>query len=89
MVHSETSTGVASRIAEIRNAMDHSNHPALLLVDTISSLASIDYRHQEWGVDVTVFRGRNGFSLAEIPSSRGGVRAALDYLAGTRKTIDK
>jgi alanine-glyoxylate transaminase/serine-glyoxylate transaminase/serine-pyruvate transaminase len=63
VVHNETSTGVASRIAEIRNAMDHSNHPALLLVDTISSLASIDYRHQEWGVDVTVCCSQKGLML--------------------------
>jgi len=63
VVHNETSTGVASRIAEIRNAMDHSNHPALLLVDTISSLASIDYRHQEWGVDVTICCSQKGLML--------------------------
>ncbi|HJT08078.1 MAG TPA: aminotransferase class V-fold PLP-dependent enzyme, partial [Stellaceae bacterium] len=52
-VHNETSTGVTSRIAELRAAMDRVRHPALLLVDTISSLASMDYRHDEWGVDVT------------------------------------
>src|ERR671933_1825787 len=52
VVHNETSTGVASRVAEVRAAMDAAAHPALLLVDTISSLASIDYRHDEWGVDV-------------------------------------
>src|SRR5207253_10550779 len=50
----ETSTGVASRIAEIREAIDRARHPALLMVDTISSLASIDYRHDAWKVDVTV-----------------------------------
>ena len=54
VVHNETSTGVASRIGDIRKAMDNANHPALLMVDTISSLASIDYRHEEWKVDVTV-----------------------------------
>src|SRR5271163_3196704 len=54
VVHNETSTGVTSRIAEIRKAMDAAAHPALLLVDTISSLGSADYRHDEWGVDVTV-----------------------------------
>ncbi len=48
-VHNETSTGVTSRIAEVRAAIDRTGHPALLLVDTISSLASIDYRHDEWG----------------------------------------
>jgi alanine-glyoxylate transaminase/serine-glyoxylate transaminase/serine-pyruvate transaminase len=54
VVHNETSTGVASRVAEIRPAMDAASHDALLLVDTISSLGSIDYRHDEWGVDVTI-----------------------------------
>src|SRR5690349_4640931 len=54
VVHNETSTGVASRIPEVRAAMDAAGHGALLLVDTISSLGSIDYRHDEWGVDVTV-----------------------------------
>src|SRR4029077_1510301 len=49
VVHNETSTGAVSRIAEIRRAMDRVAHPALLMVDTISSLASIDYRHDEWG----------------------------------------
>ena len=54
VVHNETSTGVTSRIAEIRQAIDRARHPALFMVDTISSLASMDYRHAEWGVDVTV-----------------------------------
>src|SRR4051812_47754156 len=54
VVHNETSTGCTSRIPEIRKAIDATGHPALLFVDTISSLASIDYRHDEWGVDVTV-----------------------------------
>jgi alanine-glyoxylate transaminase/serine-glyoxylate transaminase/serine-pyruvate transaminase len=63
VVHNETSTGVTSRVAEIRHAMDHAKHPALLLVDTISSLASIDYRHEEWGVDVTVCCSQKGLML--------------------------
>lgn len=63
IVHNETSTGVASRIAEIRGAMDRADHPALLMVDTISSLASIDYRHDEWGVDVTVAGSQKGLML--------------------------
>ncbi len=63
VVHNETSTGVASRIAEIRRAIDHANHPALFLVDTISSLGSIDYRHDEWGVDVTVSCSQKGLML--------------------------
>jgi alanine-glyoxylate transaminase/serine-glyoxylate transaminase/serine-pyruvate transaminase len=63
VVHNETSTGVASRIAEIRKAMDRAQHPALLMVDTISSLASIDFRHDEWGVDVTVGGSQKGLML--------------------------
>ncbi len=63
IVHNETSTGVTSRIAEIRQAIDRSNHPALLMVDTISSLASMDYRHDEWGVDVTVAGSQKGLML--------------------------
>jgi alanine-glyoxylate transaminase / serine-glyoxylate transaminase / serine-pyruvate transaminase len=63
VVHNETSTGVTSRIGEIRAAMDRAGHPALLLVDTISSLASIDYRHDDWGVDVTVGGSQKGLML--------------------------
>src|SRR5690349_22301773 len=60
VVHNETSTGVTSRIGQIRRALDQAKHPALLMVDTISSLASIDYRHDEWGVDVTVAGSQKG-----------------------------
>jgi len=63
VVHNETSTGTTSRIALIRKAIDAAAHPALLLVDTISSLASIDYRHDEWGVDVTVAGSQKGLML--------------------------
>ncbi len=63
VVHNETSTGVTSRIPEVRAAMDRARHPALLMVDTISSLASIDYRHDEWGVDVTVGGSQKGLML--------------------------
>ncbi|MFE0426621.1 pyridoxal-phosphate-dependent aminotransferase family protein, partial [Streptomyces sp. NPDC058953] len=63
VVHNETSTGVTSRIAEIRRAIDDAGHPALLLVDTISSLGSIDYRHDAWGVDVTVSCSQKGLML--------------------------
>ena len=63
VVHNETSTGVTSRIAEIRRAIDRSGHPALFMVDTISSLGSIDYRHDEWGVDVTVGGSQKGLML--------------------------
>jgi alanine-glyoxylate transaminase/serine-glyoxylate transaminase/serine-pyruvate transaminase len=63
VVHNETSTGVVSRIAEVRKAIDAAKHPALLMVDTISSLASLDYRHDEWGVDVTVGGSQKGLML--------------------------
>ena len=63
VVHNETSTGVVSRIAEVRKAIDAARHPALFMVDTISSLASIDYRHDEWGVDVTVAGSQKGLML--------------------------
>ncbi|MHA6626827.1 pyridoxal-phosphate-dependent aminotransferase family protein [Pseudonocardia sichuanensis] len=63
VVHNETSTGVTSRVPEVRAALDAAGHPALLLVDTISSLASIDYRHDEWGVDVTVAGSQKGLML--------------------------
>ena len=62
-VHNETSTGVTSRIPAIREAIDRAGHPALFMVDTISSLASIDYRHDEWGVDVTVAGSQKGLML--------------------------
>ena len=63
VVHNETSTGATSRIDEVRRAIDAARHPALLMVDTISSLASIDYRHDEWGVDVTVGGSQKGLML--------------------------
>jgi alanine-glyoxylate transaminase / serine-glyoxylate transaminase / serine-pyruvate transaminase len=63
VVHNETSTGVTSRVAAIRQAIDRAKHPALFMVDTISSLGSIDYRHDEWGVDVTVAGSQKGLML--------------------------
>ena len=63
VVHNETSTGVTSKIPEVRKAIDRVNHPALLLVDTVSGLGSIDYRHDEWGVDVTVAGSQKGLML--------------------------
>ncbi len=63
VVQNETSTGVASRIPEIRKAIDNARHPALFLVDTISSLASMEYRHDAWGVDVTVAGSQKGLML--------------------------
>jgi alanine-glyoxylate transaminase/serine-glyoxylate transaminase/serine-pyruvate transaminase len=63
VLHNETATGCLSPIAEIRKAIDRANHPALYLVDTISSLASADYRHDEWGVDVTVGGAQKGLMM--------------------------
>jgi alanine-glyoxylate transaminase / serine-glyoxylate transaminase / serine-pyruvate transaminase len=63
VVHNETSTGVVSRIGDVRGAIDAAKHPALYMVDTISSLASLDYRHDEWGVDVTVAGSQKGLML--------------------------
>jgi alanine-glyoxylate transaminase / serine-glyoxylate transaminase / serine-pyruvate transaminase len=63
IVHNETSTGVTSNVARIRSAIDDASHPALLLVDTISSLGSIDFRHDEWRVDVTVSCSQKGLML--------------------------
>jgi alanine-glyoxylate transaminase/serine-glyoxylate transaminase/serine-pyruvate transaminase len=63
VVHNETSTGVTSDIAAVRRAIDAAKHPALLLVDTISGLASADYRHDEWGVDVSISGSQKGLML--------------------------
>jgi alanine-glyoxylate transaminase / serine-glyoxylate transaminase / serine-pyruvate transaminase len=63
VVHNETSTGVTTRVGQIRQAMDRAGHPALLLVDTVSSLACMDYRHDEWGVDVCVSGSQKGLML--------------------------
>ncbi|HTQ83239.1 MAG TPA: aminotransferase class V-fold PLP-dependent enzyme, partial [Pseudolabrys sp.] len=62
-LHNETSTGCLSSVADVRKAVDRAGHPALLMVDTISSLASTDYRHDEWGVDVTVGGAQKGLML--------------------------
>lgn len=63
IVHNETSTGVTSKVARVRDAIDRAGHPALFLVDTISGLASVDYRHDEWGVDVTITGSQKGLML--------------------------
>jgi alanine-glyoxylate transaminase / serine-glyoxylate transaminase / serine-pyruvate transaminase len=63
VVHNETSTGVLSDVAAVRKAIDANKHPALLMVDTISSLACADYRHDEWGVDVTISGSQKGLML--------------------------
>jgi alanine-glyoxylate transaminase / serine-glyoxylate transaminase / serine-pyruvate transaminase len=76
-VHNETSTGITSRIDAVRLAMDQVEHPALLMVDTISSLASIDYRQDEWGVDVTVAGSQKGLMLPPGLSFNAVSRKAL------------
>jgi alanine-glyoxylate transaminase / serine-glyoxylate transaminase / serine-pyruvate transaminase len=63
ILHNETATGCLSDVAAIRKAIDSAKHPALYLVDTISSLASVDYRHDEWGVDVTIGGAQKGLML--------------------------
>ena len=78
VVHNETSTGVASRIAAIRDAIDRAGHPALYLVDTISSLGSIDYRHDAWGVDVTVGGSQKGLMLPPGLAFNAVSKKALD-----------
>jgi len=84
VVHNETSTGVASRIAEVRQAIDRVGHPALYMVDTISSLASIDYRHDEWGVDVTVGGSQKGLMLPPGLSFNAVSEKALAATQGAR-----
>jgi alanine-glyoxylate transaminase/serine-glyoxylate transaminase/serine-pyruvate transaminase len=63
LVHNETSTGVANDVAAVRAAIDRAGHDALLMVDTVSSLASMDYRHDEWGVDITIAGSQKGLML--------------------------
>jgi len=77
-VHNETSTGVVSNIPALRRAIDSAQHPALLLVDTISSLGSIDYRHEEWGVDVTIACSQKGLMLPPGLSFNAVSAKALD-----------
>jgi alanine-glyoxylate transaminase/serine-glyoxylate transaminase/serine-pyruvate transaminase len=78
VVHNETSTAVTSRVGEIRAAIDRTGHPALYLVDTISSLGSIDYRHDEWKVDVTVAGSQKGLMLPPGISFNAVSQKALD-----------
>jgi alanine-glyoxylate transaminase/serine-glyoxylate transaminase/serine-pyruvate transaminase len=84
VVHNETSTGATSRIDEVRRAIDAAAHPALLFVDTISSLASIDYRHDEWGVDVTVACSQKGLMLPPGLSFNAVSAKALDAAKSAR-----
>lgn len=81
VVHNETSTGVTSRIAEIRKAIDNARHPALFLVDTVSSLACMEYKHDEWGVDVTVAGSQKGLML---PPGLGFNAASEKALAASK-----
>lgn len=78
VVHNETSTGVTNRIAAIRDAIDAAKHPALFMVDCVSSLGSIDYRHDEWKVDVTVAGSQKGLMLPPGLSFNAVSARALD-----------
>ena len=82
VVHNETSTGVVSRIADLRRAMNRSGHPALLIVDAISSLASIDLRHDEWEIDVTVCGSQKGLM---VPPGLGFNAVSEKALAAKRR----
>jgi alanine-glyoxylate transaminase/serine-glyoxylate transaminase/serine-pyruvate transaminase len=84
VVHNETSTGVTSRIPDVRAAIDRAAHPALFMVDTISSLASIDYRHDEWRVDVTVAGSQKGLMLPPGLSFNAISAKALSASKGAR-----
>ena len=86
-LHNETSTGVTSNIAKIRQAMDSAKHPALLMVDTISSLASIDYCHDDWKVDVTVGGSQKGLLLPPGLSFNAVSQKALE--ANKKSTMQK
>ena len=79
--HNETSTGVVTDIAAVRAAMDRADHPALLMVDTVSSLGSMEYRHDEWGVDVTVAASQKGLMLPPGLSFNAVSPKALDASA--------
>lgn len=74
VVHNETSTGLTSRVAQVRRAIDAADHPARLLVDSISGLSSADLRHDEWGIDVTVACSQKGLMLAPGPRPHGNIR---------------
>ncbi len=84
--HNETATGVASDIAAVRKAMDAAGHPALLFVDTVSSLASLDYRHDEWRVDLTISGSQKGLML---PAGLGLVCASPKALAASKTATSR
>jgi alanine-glyoxylate transaminase / serine-glyoxylate transaminase / serine-pyruvate transaminase len=83
-VHNETSTGITSNIAALRRAMNDAQHPALLMVDAVSSLAAIDYRHDEWGVDVTVAGSQKGLMLPPGLGFNAVSQKALDAAKTSR-----
>jgi alanine-glyoxylate transaminase/serine-glyoxylate transaminase/serine-pyruvate transaminase len=87
VVHNETSTGVTTDVAAIRKAMDAAGHPALLMVDTVSSLGSIDYRHDEWGVDVAVAGSQKGLMLP--PGLAFNAVSEKAVQAGRRATLPR
>jgi alanine-glyoxylate transaminase/serine-glyoxylate transaminase/serine-pyruvate transaminase len=87
VLHNETATGITSNIEKIRKAIDSAKHPALLLVDTISSLASIDYRHDEWKVDVTIAGSQKGLLLPPGLSFNAISQKALN--AYSKSTMQK
>ena len=84
VVHNETSTGVTSNIPEVRKAIDRAGHPALLVVDTISGLGSIDYRHDAWGVDITVAGSQKGMMLPPGLSFNAISPKALEATKGSK-----
>jgi alanine-glyoxylate transaminase / serine-glyoxylate transaminase / serine-pyruvate transaminase len=84
VVHNETSTGVTSRVPLIRQAMDRAKHPALLMVDAVSSLASIDLRHDEWGIDVTIAGSQKGLMLPPGLALQAISAKALEAAASAR-----
>ena len=87
VVHNETSTGVTSDIAAVRRAIDAAKHPALLLVDTISGLAGADYRHDDWGVDVSISGSQKGLMLP--PGISFNVLSARAIAASQQATLPK
>jgi alanine-glyoxylate transaminase/serine-glyoxylate transaminase/serine-pyruvate transaminase len=87
IVHNETSTGATTAVAEVRAAIDAARHPALLLVDTISGLGSIDYRHDEWRVDVTVAGSQKGLMLP--PGLSFNAISAKALAASTASTLPR
>ena len=84
VVHNETSTGVTSRVAEIRKAIDRARHPALYMVDTVSSLASLPWEHDEWGVDVTITGSQKGLML---PPGLGFNAVSQKALAASKSNL--